>query len=269
MIRRAAELYAAEADADERISEEELLRIAAELGLPSRHVRQALFELPDASADGSLLDRICGPAKVRGVRVVVHDPDYTYRRLDDYLTTREYLHPIRRKTRHAWYAPAEDFVSKFARGLSRPKARFHLARARGVALAVEPLDAVAAHVRLEIDLAGRRRQTVAAGATLGGIVGAAAGAGLAVAAAGAAGDLAGTYGATAAAVLTFGGTLSSAVAAGVAVARARFRKLRALARLEIEGLLDRLERGDPLDPPPAPWRRRLRASVEERLSGRR
>ena len=46
VIRRAAELYTAETDADERLSESEVLRIADELGLPGRHVRQALYELP-------------------------------------------------------------------------------------------------------------------------------------------------------------------------------------------------------------------------------
>ena len=29
------------------------------------------------------------------------------------------------------------------------------------------------------------------------------------------------------------------------------------ARVELEGLLDRAERGEPLEPPPAPWRKRL------------
>ncbi|HEX6938992.1 MAG TPA: hypothetical protein VF158_06230 [Longimicrobiales bacterium] len=268
MIRRAAELYAADAEADERISEEELLRIAAELGLPPRHVRQALLELPDAPADASLLDRLCGPAAVRGTRVVVRDADLTYRRLDEYLTTREYLQPVRRKVRRGWYTPAGDFVSKIARGLSRPKGRFHLARARGVALAVEPLDARSAHVRLDVDLSGRRREAVAAGATGGGIVGAALGAGLAAVAAGAGADIAGPYGAAAAGMLAFGGGLCTSLAAGIAIARAHFRKQLSSARLEVEGLLDRLERGEPLEPPPAPWRRRLRASVEGLRSGR-
>src|SRR5690554_4305735 len=121
VIRRAAELYAADAEADERISEEELLRIASEIGLPSRHVRQALLELSDAAPESSLLDRLCGPAMVRGVRVVPSDADHVYRNLDEYLTTREYLHPMRRRERGGWYAPAEDFISQVARTFTRHK----------------------------------------------------------------------------------------------------------------------------------------------------
>ncbi len=269
VIRRAAELYAADAEADERISEEELLRIASEIGLSARHVRQALLELPDASAGYSLLDRICGPAAAAGTRVIASDPDRVHRRLDEYLTTREYLHPLRRQQRRGWYAPAEDAISKIARVISRPKRRFHLARARRVLLAVEPLERDTAHVRLEVDLADRRRATATAGIGVGGLFGALLGGALAAAVGPAAADLAGSAGGTVAAVLTFGGAMSASVTAGLAAARARFRRQRAAARLEVEGLLDRLERDDSLDPPPAPWRRRLVSRLSHRrIAGR-
>lgn len=269
VIRRAAELYAADAEADERISEEELLRIASEIGLPSRHVRQALLELSDAAPESSLLDRLCGPAMVRGVRVVPSDADHVYRNLDEYLTTREYLHPMRRKERGGWYAPAEDFISQVARTFTRHKGRFKLATARGVSVSVEPLEARAAHVRMDVDLTTQRRDVVAAGATTGGIFGAMVGAGLAAAVGDFAIDLAGPIGAAAAAVVTFGGSLSSGVAAGFAIARSQFRKKFAWARIEVEGLLDRLEHGEPLVPPPAQWRRRLLGNVEDWLPRRR
>lgn len=269
VIRRAAELYAAEADADERISEEELLRIASEIGLPSRHVRQALLELSDAPAGGSLLDRLCGPAMVRGVRVVPRDADLIYRSIDEYLTTREYLHPLRKKERGGWYAPAEDFISQVARTFTRHKGRFKLATARGVSVSVEPLDARAAHVRMEVDLTVQRRSAVAVGATMGGIFGTALGGGLAAVAAGAGVELAGPIGAAVAGVVAFGGSLSSSVAAGVAIARSQFRKKFEWARIEVEGLLDRLEHGESLVPPPAQWRRRLLGNVEEWLPRRR
>lgn len=267
VIRRAAELYAADAEADERISEEELFRIASELGLPTRHVRQALLELADAPAGDSLLDRICGPATVRATRVVARDADLVYRTLDQYLTTREYLHPLRRKERGGWYAPAEDFVSQVARAFTRHKGRFKLASAHGVSLAVEPLDAQSAHVRMTVDLTAQRRDAVAAGATTGGIFGALVGGGLAAVAGGAAVDLVGTYGAVAAGVVAFGGMLSSGITAGIAIARAHFRKKATWARVEVEGLLDRLEHGEPLVPPPKDWRRRLFGGLEEWFPG--
>ncbi len=270
VIRRAAELYAAEAEADERISEEELLRIASELGLPTRHVRQALLELGDSpAAADSLLDRICGPATVRGMRVVPHDADRAYRTIHEYLTTREYLHPLRKKERGGWYAPAEDFVSQVARAFTRHKGRFKLSSARGVSVAVEPLESTFAHVRMEVDLSAQRRDAVAAGATTGGIFGVLVGAGLAAVTGGAAAEVVGTYGAVAAGVVAFGGMVSSGIAAGVAIARNQFRKKAAWARIEVEGLLDRLEHGEPLVPPPADWRRRLFGGLEDWFPGRR
>lgn len=269
VIRRAAELYAADADADERISEEELLRIASELGLPTRHVRQALLELPGAPSRPSLLDRFYGPATVTGARAVPGDADTLFRRLEDYLTTKEYLHPLRWERRRAWYAPADDPISKIARAVSRPGGRYHLARARRATLAVEPLERGTAHVRLDLDLSDRRKGSVAAGTTAGGLIGALAGAGLALAAAPAAAELAGPVAGAAAGLFAFGGTLTTSLTAALAMARTRFRGRLAAARLELDGLLDRLERGQPLDPPPAPWRRRLGARLTGPLPGSR
>lgn len=250
MIRRAAELSAADADADERISEDELIRIAAELGLPARHVRQALLELPAGPADRSFLGRALGPARARGVRVVASDAELIFHRLEEYLTTREYLRPLRRQQRRGWYAPAEDPISKIVRVFSRPAGRYYMARATRVALTVEPLEPGTAHVGLEVDLTGRRREDAVGGATVGGLIGIGLGFGVGAVVAGGAGEVAGI----AAGTLSFGGT----IAAGVAMARAVFRRRIIDARLEIEGLLDRLERDESLDPPPAPWRRRVR-----------
>ncbi|HEX7051507.1 MAG TPA: hypothetical protein VF188_14975 [Longimicrobiales bacterium] len=263
VIRRAAELYASEADAEERISEAELFRIAAELGLPSRHVRQALIELP-TGAEASLLDQLCGSAVVAAARIVPGDAERTAARLEEYLTSHEYLQLQRRQPGRSWYAPAEDAISKIARNFSRPKARCHVARARRTLVAVQPVDADASGIRVEIDLTNHRKTAVGGATSLCGGLGALIGAGLAFAAGSAAGDLAGTAAAVSAATLTFGGATATGIAAGIAVARAGFRRRVAAARTELEGLLDRLERGGPLEPPPAPWRRRLRARLAPR-----
>lgn len=269
VIRRAAELAAADADADERIPEDEVLRIASEIGLPARHVRQAMLELPTERGARTWLDRTVGPAVVGGVRVVAGRPEPLYRRLEDHLTTREYLQPLRRQHGRGWYAPADDAISKIARGFSRPASRHYLARARRVMLAVEPIGPDSAHVRLDVDLADRRRVDGITGGVLGGLAGVVVGSGLAIAAGGAVGDAFGSAGGVAAAVLAFGGTATASVSAGFALARARFRRRLAAARLEITWMLDRIEQGEPLDPPPAPWRRRLRDGLSRHLTDRR
>lgn len=266
VIRRAAELYAADADAAERISEDDLLRIAAELGLPERHVRQALLEVRTSPAESSALDRLLGPAAASGTRVVRGEADRVFDRLHDYLTTREYLRVLRRQGGVALFEPADDAISKMARIFSRPSGRHHLARAHRVRLAVNALEPGTAHVRLEIDLGDRRRNHAISGAGLGGALGVSVGGGLAAVAAVAAADVAGDAGAIAAAALTFGGTFTALASAGLALARARFRRRLDAARLEIDGLLDRMESGESLDPPPAPWRHRLLTGLSPRPS---
>lgn len=267
VIRRAAELCAADADAADAISEAELLRIASEIGLPARHVRQALLELPLEPAEPSLLDRFVGPALVGAVRIVPCEADLARLRLEDYLTTREFLQPTRRQAGRASYVPADDAVSKLSRIFSRPSGRYHLAHARRVLVAVQLLEPGWAHVRLDLDLADRRRGSVAGGAVAGGLFGALLGAGLAATGA-ATGGLFDPVG-IGAAMSTFAATMMAGVGGGLAIARASFRRRLAGARLEVEGLLDRLERGERLEPPPAPWRRRLQARLSGQLpSGR-
>lgn len=261
VIRRAAELSAADAEAEEHLSEDELLRIASELGLSARHVRQALLELSDAPAEESVLARICGPGSVSASRAVPSEPEAALARLDEYLATREYLQPLRRQPGRVWYAPADDVVSNIARAFSRPSGKFHLARARRTALVVQPLEPGWSLVRLDLDLSDRRKGAATAGATLGALLAAPTGIALGVAAGVAAGDVLGGAVALAAGIVTGGSILATGIATGLALARASLRRRLAAARMEIEGLLDRLEHGDTLEPPPKPWRRRLQAKL--------
>lgn len=269
VIRRAAELSAADAEAEEHLSEDELLRIAAELGLSARHVRQALLELPDTQAEDSVLSRICGPGSVSVSRVVPSVPELALSRLDEYLATREFLRPLRRQPGRIWYAPADDVVSSIARAFSRPSGKFHLARARRTALAVQPLEPGWSLVRLELDLSDRRKGVAAAGTTVGALFAVPTGIALGAAAGAAAGDLLGSAAAVAAGVLTGGSILATGVAVGLGIARASLRRRLAAARMEVEGLLDRLEHDERLEPPPTPWRRRLRAKIARDLLPKR
>ena len=268
VIRRAAELYAAEADeralAEERVTESELLRIAAELGLPATHVRQALFELPETEGlqpGGSLLDKLLGTAAVAADRAVPGEAAKVLSRLEDYLTTREYLQPLRSQPGRALYAPADDTISKVARAISRPASRHHIARANRIGVAVRPLEEGYSRVRIEADLSGHRKDASLHGSIFGGLVGLAAGGGLAVFAAPLGAEVMGTLGAVLGGTLAVGGGLASGVAGGFAIARATLRKRLDSARDEVEALLDRLQNGERLDPPPAPWRRRLQSGI--------
>lgn len=271
VIRRAAEIAAREADADERLSEAEVLEIAEQLGLPDRHVRQALYELPRDRTEDALLDRWYGSDAVVGTRVVRGDPASVLARLEDYLVTREFLQVLRKQGDRAALKPADDAISNVARAVRRPQRSWQIARARRVLVETREMPGRESHVRIELDLGDHRRRA-AIGGTVGGAVGGGVFAGLPLAAGTflsiapmvpGAGDVLAVGAAALAGLLGLGGGMAT----GVAVSRATFRGRVEAARLEIAGLLDRLEAGGNLDPPAAPWLRSLRSRIAESFRG--
>jgi hypothetical protein len=267
VIRRAAELYTREADSDEQLTEAEVFRIAEDLGLPSRHVRQALYELPTTPPAGSRIDRWYGPPIVQGTRVVPGVPGPVMDRLEEYLVTREFLQLVRRQGEKAAFTPAEDAISSVARAVRRPNRSWHIARSRRVLVEVRPMPQDESHVRLEIDLSRQRQRVVRTGIAGGIVLGLPLATLIAVPVGGVAFDLAGGPAAALAAVSTAVTALGGAAATGVAIGRARFRNRVDNARLEIAALLDRLERGGRLDPPSAPWIRGLRSRIGGAVRG--
>ncbi len=269
VIRRAAELYTAETDSDERLSESEVLRIADELGLPGRHVRQALYELPRTGSEmTSWLDRWYGPPTVVGTRVTQGQPDQVVDRLEDYLITREFLQILRRQGGRASFSPADDAISNVARAVRRPQRQWQIARSRRVLVEARPLPGEESHVRLELDLEPLRRKALTSGIVGGVLVGLPLAAGAFFPVGHLVFDIAGDAAAYAAGLAAGAGTFSASVAGGMAVARSRFRARVDNARMEIAALLDRLEGGGKLDPPPAPWLRSLRSRIADTLRPR-
>lgn len=261
VIRRAAELYTAEADADEQLSEAEVLRIADELGLPGRHVRQALYELPLDRGESGWVDRWFGPEAVVGTRVVRGKPSAVVDRLEDYLVTREFLQVLRRQGDRVAFSPAEDAISNVARAVRRPQRQWQIARARRVLVEARPIPDAESHVRMELDVANRRTRAVTGGIVGGALIGLPLAAGAFFPVGHIVLDVAGDAAGYAAGLMAGAGAFAASVGAGMAIARARFRTRVEDARLEVAALLDRLEGGRALDPPPAPWLRSLRSRI--------
>lgn len=260
VIRRAAELAAHDSDADELLTEDEVLRIARELGLEPHHVQRAMHELPELRRPPQWYDRWFDSPIFSVSRVVPGRIDPTLRRVQDYLVTREYLQPVRRRGDSVAFVPAEDTISSLSRAFARPGSRHVVSRASRLVLSVQRLPDDRAHIRFDVDLAEARGEALKGGLLMGGIGGAVAGVGLAVVATGFTPAALGPV----PEVLAFGGTLAASLVAGVSAAASRFRRRIATARLELAALLDRVEHGESLDPPPAPWRRKL----QMRLFGR-
>jgi hypothetical protein len=257
VIRRAAELTLRDADADEQLSEAEVVRIAKELGLPEHHVQRALFELPELSVQPRWYDRYFAPPVFSVGRVVPSQAPLTLRRIEDYLVTREYLQIVRRRGNNIAFVPADDTISSLARAFFRSGSRHHIARASRVLVGVHEMPDEGTHVRFDVDLNEERSKNVSTASAIG-IFG---------------GVIAGGLGAAAASqiglpalgivpeVLAFGGGMAGAFAASFSAAASRFRNRLHEARSELVSLLDRLEQGERLEPPPAPWRRRLQGKL--------
>jgi|SRR5919108_4453199 hypothetical protein len=253
VIRRAAELAAREGDSEELLTEEEVLRIGQELGIPAHHMKRALYELPELTSAPQWYDRYYGPAIFSVARVVPGRPEPTLRRVEDYLVTREFLQVARRRGHSIAFTPADDTLSNLARAFMRPAARHVIARASRFMVSVQPLPNDESHVRFDVDLEEERRRKVNTSLALGGIGGSVLGAGAAVLVTMSTPTLLGPL----PELLAFGATLVAVGAASVSAAATRFKNRMLAAKFELAGLLDRVEHGEALDPPPAPWRRRL------------
>lgn len=249
VIRRAADLASAEPDSDEgSLDEEELFRIAGEVGLPARHVRRALAEVRSGVPEEGLVDAVWGSETVRASRVVQVARDGVAAKLDDFMVASQLLHPVRRGTELLQYRPADDWASQIARVASGTSRRYHVATAERVEIRLEALSERETLVTLHVE-AGTRGDYLVGGILGGAGAGAGAGFGAAALLASASALVAGG-----AAVLAGG-----AAAAGVVWLTGRsHRKRREEVRSELEGILDRLETGESLKPPPPSWRRWVR-----------
>ena len=263
VVARAAELAAVEGDADEAISEEEVVRIAAELGLSERHVRQALYEGVNTEEEPTLLDRQIGVTRIMATRAVPLSPDAARRALEDYLITREYLQVVRKQSTTTSFEPADDAVSKVARAFSRSK-KHCLASAEGVELSIRELEPGWSHVRLRAVYPRGVRGLYVGGAAAGtiflaGPVAAGAGVSVSIIANGLLGDPV----SIALGAVTGVGLFAGAAASFWSIARTNFRNWRKRTENEANGLLDRLEKADELRPPPAPWLRKLQLKFRQ------
>jgi hypothetical protein len=261
VIRRAVELSLSERDAEEQLTEEEVVRVATEVGLPARLARQALYELPSLSSTPDFWDPIFGGPIISSARAIERaDADRLRRRLEEYLSAHEYLQLVRRKGGRLFFVPADDTISSLARGLLRPKSRYQLARARRVVVDVRTLDEKSSHVQIATDFSQQRGTAARQSAVTGGIIGTALG-GLAAGLIAISSDP--SFATYAGEVAAFVGVAGGTITGAVRLAGRQFRRRMLEAKLELDGLLDRAEHSERLEPPPAPWRRLL----QQRLRG--
>lgn len=246
VIRRAAELASTDADgAEGDLSEAELYRIAREVGLSERHVRTALSEVRAGAGSWGVLDRVFGPAFVRAARVVPGTPEALSVTLDDFFVKTQLLQAVRKGRGVLQYRPSLDWASQLARAASFTSRKYYVASAKSVEVRLDEVEAGSTLVELVVD-PGTRSDSVAGATVGGGLLGTGVGIGAAASLAAVAPLL------VASGVgIAVGGGLVAAI--GTAVGASHKKKLFEV-QAEVEGILDLLERGESLEPPPASWR---------------
>jgi hypothetical protein len=251
VIRRAAELEVERGSAVPELSETDLLRIASEVGLSEESVRRALAEHRATAGGDTLLaehgsvSRLCGPGLVTAIRTVSRPAEEVRRRLESHFAAGESLRLVRRTGSSSLWEPDRGVVASVMRGLDVLGRGYQLAKkARAVELRVVPITESSSRVVLTADLGGGRAEWFWG-------LGVAAG-GAAVAAASV--FIVGLPSAPDAAAL---GT-PALLALTIFLARAGYRRALERMRLVLDGLLDRIEHDEALEPPRPSWRDLLR-----------
>jgi hypothetical protein len=234
----------------------EVVRIGEEVGIEARHVQQAIAEVraealvPDAPEDHGLMVRIAGPATVRVSRVVPGDQAHVERNVEHYLREKELLKPVRTQPGRSLWEPAGGLVSSMRRAMDVGGHGYTIAKAKRLQVAVQPLESGWSLVTLTADMSNVRNEHTGgwlAGFGVPGIGGAVA-------------LIIGTGGAVLA-VLGGVALVGGAFAGATAAARRHLRKERMRMELTLQGLLDRLERGETLELDGEPWHQKLLRSA--------
>ena len=161
VLQRAAELQAADADLGDALSEEEILALGREVGLPARHLQQALLEERTrvGGAAGGVLDRLVGPAEVVAGRVVQTPKATAEELLGRWLEKQEFFALQRQTAERTTWEPMGGVMAAVYRagaGISSGRLPPMLNKARILAASFSDLEPGYVHVTLAADVRSAR-----------------------------------------------------------------------------------------------------------------
>jgi len=168
IIQRAAELQAGEMDTGEGMTEQELLKLGSDVGIPGRFLRQALYE--ESAGAGGLergpLARWVGPRTVMAQRVVPGDRAALEQALTEYMTEEEAMTPKRHLPDRTVWERQKGLFAEMRRGFSLQGKAYHLARAADVSVQLNALEDGYCHAELSADVGNHRGNAVVGTAVL-------------------------------------------------------------------------------------------------------
>src|SRR5712691_10619238 len=161
IIKRAAELQAGEHDVGDGLTNNEVLALGKDVGIPDRYLRQAILEEQTRTAPEVATGTwawLTGPRSIVAHRVVPGDREAVERALSRWMTEDELLQPKRHfADRTSWEPKAGAFAS-IQRALAGRR-RYSLAQAGEVTAQVVQLEPGFCLVRLEADIRPVKHET--------------------------------------------------------------------------------------------------------------
>jgi len=244
VLARATELQARLTDAPDELTEQQLLELGNEVGIPSEHLRQALAEertrivLPEETG---VVGSWFGSTMAAASRVVPGTPGEVLSLVDTWMQRQELLRVRRRIGERLTWEARRDFAGTVQASFNLGGKPYALTPASEVGATVVAVDAGRVLVQLTADFAPSRVRNVRwAGATAG--LGVTSGASVVALASMSAEPGALVIGAIVGSIWT-----ALAGLGATAIARAQRRKV-ARGQLALEQILDRLEHGEMRSP---------------------
>lgn len=174
IIQRAAELQTADRDIADGLTPEQVLSLGREVGIPERHLQQALLEertrLVTVPAAGAW-EQIAGPAHVVAQRAVPGEVAAIESALVEWMEDKEFFCVQRRQPGRVTWEPLGGVAAAVRRSTAafrRGSSAMTLARADTVSATVFPLEPGWSHVTLTAEARRARAQFVGGGAALAG-----------------------------------------------------------------------------------------------------
>src|SRR2546423_14171507 len=166
IIQRAAELQAGEHDIGEGLTKDEVLALGKDVGIPNRHLQQALLEeqtrtMPDKQQ--GVWGWLAGPRTLSAQRVVPGDRLTVERALTRWMEDEESLQVKRRFADHTTWEPKAGALASIQRALGSRGRRYALASAAEITGAVTQLEPGFCHVGLSADVRPRRAKRILGG----------------------------------------------------------------------------------------------------------
>ena len=168
IIKRAAELQAGERDIGEGLTNNEVLALGKDVGIPDRYLRQAMLEeqtrITPEVATGTWA-WLTGPRSIVAHRVVPGDPATVERALSRWMTDEALLQPKRHYADRTSWEPKAGAFASIQRALAG-KRRYSLAQADEITAQVIQLEPGFCLVRLEADIRQQRTKRISGGTVL-------------------------------------------------------------------------------------------------------